>query len=340
MLRKLLQRADLGGDALAPAPPVISIVVIVYDMAEQAEKTVRSLFLDYQQGVHAEDYEVIVVENESPRPMAKAFINSLPANFQYHYRVDAEASPAAAINFGARQARGQHICVMIDGARMLTPGVVRNMLLGHQLSPRAVVSVPGYHLGAELQQLAVNSGYCSAEEARLLASIDWPLDGYRLFDISCFSGSCAPGFFLPNSESNCISLPRNLWQELQGFDEQFDLSGGGLINLDFYKRACELPGIKHVICIGEGTFHQFHGGVTTGGQATEARNAYIEAARAQYREIRGAEFVSPQTQPLFLGEISANAMPFLQESIARVDCLRALVPEKVPAPPLVRVADA
>ncbi|WP_116367395.1 glycosyltransferase family A protein [Parahaliea mediterranea] len=340
MLRKLLQRADHGGESLVIAPPVLSIVVIVYDMAEQAEKTVRSLLLDYQRGVRARDYEVIIVENESARPMAEAFTRNLPANFRYFYRKNAECSPATAINFGARRARGEHICVMIDGARMLTPGVVRNLLLGHQLSPRSVVSVPGYHLGAELQQLAVNSGYGNAEEARLLSSIDWPLDGYRLFDISCFSGSSAPGFFLPNSESNCISLPRNLWQELQGFDEQFDLSGGGLINLDFYKRACELPGVTHVVCIGEGTFHQFHGGVTTGGQAAEKRAAYIDEAKAQYRKLRGAEFESPHTEPVFLGEISVNAMRFVQQSMARVDCSQARVAQEAGVTPLVRVADA
>lgn len=313
MLKKFLQRDDSPG--ASSAPPMISIVVIVYDMAEQAAKTLRSLFVDYQQDVQAADYEVIIVENESAAPLAPAFVQSLPANFHYVLRPDPEPSPAAAINHGASLARGEHICVMIDGARMLTPGVVRNLLLGHRLHPRAVVAVPGYHLGSELQQEAVNSGYNVAQEKQLLDSVGWPLDGYQLFDVACFSGSCAPGFFQPNSESNCISVSRNIWEELQGFDERFDFSGGGLINLDYYKRACEAPGVMHVVAIGEGTFHQFHGGVTTGGQAAEIREAYITASKAQYRKLRGGEFVSPQTSPVFIGEIPPQALRFLEQSI-------------------------
>lgn len=340
MLKKFLQRNEHETEAPARRSPVLSIVVIVYDMPAQAEKTLFSLIADYQQGACADDYEVIVVENASDNPLTAEFTDTLPRNFRYYYRRNGEPSPAAAINFGAEQACGEHICVMIDGARMLTPGVVRNLILGHQLSPRAVVSVPGYHLGRQLQQLAVNSGYDAVEEAELLSSIDWPLEGYRLFDISCFSGSSAPGFFLPNSESNCISLSRELWQELQGFDERFDFSGGGLINLDFYRRACELPAIKHVVCIGEGTFHQFHGGVTTGGQAADVRERYIQDSKEQYRLLRGVDFESPRTEPVFLGEISQHAMRFLEQSMTRLGNRFAPEESEPARPTLARVVDA
>jgi hypothetical protein len=214
---------------------------------------------------------------------------------------------------------------------MLTPGVVRSLLLGHRLSPRAVVAVPGYHLGVELQQEAVNSGYSSEQERKLLQGIGWPLDGYQLFDIACFSGSSAPGFFLPNSESNCISVSRALWGELEGFDERFDFSGGGLINLDFYRRACEACSVLHVMCIGEGTFHQFHGGVTTGGQAAELREAYIDASKEQYRQLRGRDYESPQTDPVYLGELPHNALRFVQQSMDNVSRQTTARPARVRA---------
>ena len=48
---------------------------------------------------------------------------------------------------------------MIDGARMVTPGVVRQALDVFRTAPHAAVSAPGYHIGHKLQQIAVNEGY-------------------------------------------------------------------------------------------------------------------------------------------------------------------------------------
>lgn len=316
MFRKLLSR--LYRQPVECQGPRLSVVVIVYDMPRQAQNTVRSLLADYQQGVSAADYEVVIVENASPNPMDAAFLRQLPGHCRYFLRKDPEPSPAAAINFGARQAVGEQLCIMVDGARMLTPGVVRNMLLASRLHPRPVVAVPGYHLGRELQQTAVGSGYDETAEAALLDSVGWPGNGYGLFDIACFSGSCRGGFFLPASESNCISVDRDTWQRLGGYDTRFDLPGGGLINLDFYRRACEYPETRLVILPGEGSFHQFHGGVTTGGRARQARDAYIARSQAQYESLRGTRFASPRVAACYLGEIPPQAQKFVHRSAAKV----------------------
>lgn len=310
-VKQLLTKAELS---VAPAEPLISIIVIVYDMPSQAVNTIASLTADYQQGVKQSDYEVLIVENESPNLISDTCIRSMPANFRYIKREEAESTPVHAINYGASQAIGKHICLMIDGARMLTPGVVKNLILGHRLHDSAVVSIPGYHIGYELQQEAVKSGYGLETERSLIESIDWPRNGYRLFDIACFSGSSAPGFFLPNSESNCISIPREIWVELGGCDPRFDLRGGGLTNLDLYKRACEFPGVQHVIIPGEGTFHQFHGGVTTGGEDESVTEAYMDSSKEQYRQLRGEDYVNPVTNPVFLGQFPPQAQKFLHYS--------------------------
>lgn len=299
-----------SGEVAAPAPKV-SLVMIVYDMVAQAENTIRSMLTDYQLDVELHEYEVIIVENESPNLMQAEFLRSLPDNFRYFLRRDAETSPGPAVNFGASKATGENICILIDGARMLTPGAIKNVLLGHKLGDSSVVSISGYHLGHEVQQEAVNSGYDYECERRLLASISWPEDGYRLFEISCLNASTKQGFFMPISESNCISVPRRIWDDMCGYDTRFDFKGGGLINLDFYKRACEYPGAQHIILPGEGTFHQFHGGVTTGGQESADRNAYIEASYEQYCTLKGADYDCPKTNPIFLGEVPRQAQRFV-----------------------------
>jgi glycosyltransferase involved in cell wall biosynthesis len=292
----------------------VSFVLIAYDMPLQAQNTVRSLLPDYQLGVQLEEYEVLIVENESANTISREFLDTLPANFSYHLRQETQPTPIHAINYGIERARGENVCVMIDGARLLTPGVIKNTILGHRIANNAIVTVPGYHLGYELQQKAVGSGYDVDQEAALMRSIAWPDDGYRLFEISCFTGSALHGFYVPHSESNCISMPREIWNNLGGYDVQFDMRGGGLVNLDLYKRACEYPGITHIFLHGEGTFHQFHGGVTTGGEDSTARQKFIDAIREQYKQIRGENFSSPETNPLYLGELADSAQPFVHTS--------------------------
>lgn len=299
-------------------PPRLSIVVVVYDMPLQARNTLRSLLPDYQQGANPDDYEVLVIENRSRGLLDPGFVAGLPGNFRYVLREEPSSTPVYAVNEGVRRARGDNVCVMIDGARLLSPGIVHGLLAGHRLYRNAIVAVPGYHIGSELQQLAVASGYDADQDQQLLASIDWPRDGYRLFDIACFSGSCAGGFYLPISESNCLSMPRRSWEELGGMDERFDLRGGGMVNLDLYKRACEHPGVQHVMLPGEGTFHQFHGGVTTGGEAPQVRERFIDEIKAQYRQLRGRDYASPRTRPVFLGEFAPSVHRFVHFSASRL----------------------
>ena len=95
---------------------------------------------------------------------------------------------------------------------------------------------------------------------------------------------------------------------------RFDQIGGGLVNLDFYKRACELPGVGHVVLLGEGTFHQFHGGVTTGGVERRARAALLEDFQKQYEQLRGSAFEPPDSTPIYLGEIPSQLMRFVRVS--------------------------
>jgi hypothetical protein len=321
--------------------PRLSLILVVYKMPLQARNTIRSLLPDYQRGCSIDDYEVIIAENRSPEILDPGFVKGLPRNFRYLLRDETSQTPVFAVNQAARMARGEMIGVMIDGARLITPGVIRGMLQAQRIAPNVVVSVPGYHIGLELQQAAVEKGYGVEEDQRLLASTDWQEDGYRLFDVACLSGSCAGGFFLPNSESNCFAVPRRVWKRLGGMDERFNLRGGGMVNLDLYRRACEHPGLQHVVLPGEGTFHQFHGGVTTGGEPAAARGVLIEQFREQYQALRGEAFASPQTHPVYLGAIPDPALRFLKLSADRAFAARhSRDGKEAPAPRLVTGAKA
>jgi glycosyltransferase involved in cell wall biosynthesis len=297
--------------------PRLSIVLIVYNMPDQAEKTLYSLSPAYQQGVSEDDYEVIVVENHSDRLLGHDRAIKHATNVRYFQRQETLRSPVNAINFGAEQATGSHISIMIDGARMVTPGVVRLALEAFRMAPHAAVSAPGYHIGHKLQQVAVNEGYDEKAEAKLLAGIEWPKDGYRLYDIAVLSGSCQGGFFRSNYESNFICMSMRKWQALGGMDVRYDDFGGGNANLDIYKRLLESPDTPFYLLFGEGSFHQFHGGVTTGTRKAE-RDVIYKALDDQDRAIRGDDRAPPDVRPILLGSPHPSVYRFIRLSLEKV----------------------
>jgi glycosyltransferase involved in cell wall biosynthesis len=295
--------------------PLLSIIVIAYDMPRQALNTLRSLAADYQQNVNADDYEVILVENRSKRNMDAVAIASLPGNFRYFLRDEPGVSPAAAINFGFSQARGKFVGLMIDGARMVTPGVIEHALMAFRITPNAMVAVPGYNLGEHEQQFHLTHGYSEEKEIALLDGINWQNDGYRLFDISCLSEANPNGIFHPFMECNCLFASAEVFKDIGYADERFNLQGGGALNLCIYRNVAMHPQTRSFVLAGEGSFHQLHGGVTTSEVAE--RDSLLKRLNEQLTELIGHPFRSPTVQPILLGKIASPALSYLKHSVDR-----------------------
>ena len=109
-------------------------------------------------------------------------------------------------------------------------------------------------------------------------------------------------------------MPRQLFDELAGFDERFTSPGGGLVNLDFYQRALALKDVQLVTLLGEASFHQVHGGATTG-----PHNRSREMTD-EYQRIRGIPF-DPYPRPWprsdYLGQVPKPVFPWLKDAIRR-----------------------
>ena len=124
--RRLLDASERAGsadtvDVGARKTPELSVVMVVYNMAREAPRTLRSLSPGYQQRIDASDYEVIVIDNGSDEPLGEETVESFGPGFRYVY-VD-NASPS--------------------------PGMLASGLDCLRRFPRAIVGSVGFHLGPD-----------------------------------------------------------------------------------------------------------------------------------------------------------------------------------------------
>ncbi len=268
--------------AAAMMKPKVSLIVISYEMGRELPRTLLSLSPEYQR-LDRDDYEILVIDNNSREPPREDTFAELRASLKIFSCTIASHSPVTAINEGLARARADLIGVWIDGARMASPGLVKACMAAAALHARPVISTLNYQLGPDLQRISSAQGYDQTVEDELLASIDWPSDGYRLFDIATAEIRGGPtGAML---ESNALFLPRSLWDELGGYDEHFTEPGGSVVNPDTLIRAVGLPDTQFIRVLGEGTFHQIHGGLSTSTQS-RAIDMLKEGSRS-YLRLRG-----------------------------------------------------
>ena len=286
----------------------LSVIVVAYDMAREIPRTLQGLARDYQQGAQDLEYEVLLVDNGSPIPLDPKTWAHVDVPVRLIRIDDAAPSPAPAVNVGLAQAHGEVTCVMIDGAHILTPGVFRMALSAFAAFGNAVVATRYFYLGLDEQTVSVAKGYNQQVEDALLERINWPEDGYRLYEIGTALRSTATLISWLNRifESNCLFMRRDLANEIGGMDERFDLPGGGFVNLDTFKRAVEAPGVTPVQLVGEGCFHQLHGGTTTN-VSTQKRDESLAKYRQQYEKIRGHGDVITKKTFLFMGHLPNDA---------------------------------
>ena len=127
--------------------PLLSLVVVVHNMPREAPRTLFTLTPGYQ-NVSPDRYEVLVVDNGSTPPLGRDTVESISPHFQYVYLEPGPPSPARALNEGASRARGQVMGFMIDGARMISPGVLQYAIRATRAYRDPVIGTLGFPLGS------------------------------------------------------------------------------------------------------------------------------------------------------------------------------------------------
>ncbi|HUB15402.1 MAG TPA: class I SAM-dependent methyltransferase [Acetobacteraceae bacterium] len=303
--RAMVARLRLAAAADAmPAPaigrhqPLLSLVVVGYNMPRELPRTIRSLSPAMQREIEARDYEVILIDNGSTRPADAVQLHTLLPDLVMRRMPEPTVSPVPAVNFGLSLARGDLVGVCIDGARMASPGLLSMALAASRLHDRPVIGTIGFHLGPAVQSESIRHGYTEAAEDTLLAGIGWEADGYQLFSIASLASSSGGGWFALPTESNAWFLRAAHWRALGGWDAGFVSPGGGLANHDTWARACADPTACVIMLLGEATFHQVHGGV-----ATNNPNPPMALFHAEYQRLRGHPYRPPTRQSLYFGSL-------------------------------------
>ena len=267
--------------------PQISVVANFFNMRREARRTLYSMTSEYQRDISASQFEVIAVDNGSTEPLDENSVRAFGENFQYAYYQTTSESPAATLNQAVGIASAPLILIVLDGARILSPGILAYTLKAAKAFQNPFIYTLAMHIGSELQNESMLQGYDQAVEDALLEKTPWKENGYELFRVSSVATSSGTGFFSALSESNCIGLYKSTFSDLGGFDERFESPGGGLVNLDFFNRIREQSDIESVMLLGEATFHQFHRGVAT--NVPKSEHPWSEFHK-EYEAIRGRPF--------------------------------------------------
>ena len=285
----------------------LSVVVVFYNMRREAARTLHSLSRAYQQGIDDLDYEVIVVENGSDpdQKLGAEFVESFGPEFRYiDLGDDAQPSPSHALNLGLQEGRGKNIALMIDGAHVLTPSVLRYGLAGLATYEPAIVATQQWYVGPGQQPDAMSDGYDQAYEDRLFARIEWPEAGYRLFDIGHFIGD--RDWFDGLWESNCIFVPRTLLEQVGRLRRELLDAGRRLRQPRALRAARLVTRRQRRHDPRRGSFHQVHGGTTTNQADADERHSRIVGYAEHFADLRGRRFRGPGKPIHYVGRIRSR----------------------------------
>jgi hypothetical protein len=328
MLLKTVFR-DLFNSRARRAPPSLSVIINFYNNVREARNALYSLTRAYQRGAQDIPYEVIAIDNGSPKPLSDAYVQAFGPEFQYRFVATKSVSPVKAINDACRDAIGDQLLVIIDGAHILSPGILKLTREAFERFPSPFVATVPFHIGPQMQNLSVPLGYNQQVEDRLLDESGWKENGYRLYSVSAAFADGSGGWYGQLFESGCFAIRKDEFLRLGGYDERFQSRGGGLASLDLFQRALATPELTYVMLLGEGTFHQVHGGVATN---APVHDHPWKAFHHEYRQIRGHSFFRVPREPVFLGTVPGEASRLAALSRR----LSAEVWRKHPAVPAIR----
>ena len=257
----------------------LSVIVGSFELKHQILRTIMSIRQAIKNQTELE-VEIIIADNSTVNVLAESKSNVLSDVRILSYGTE-KIPIHIAMNRATNCASGDFLCVMIDGARIWSPQILKKCI--PLLSQSALIHVPNYQLGCSHQMYSKENGHTVELETKILMNAGWPsLRTEELIRQSWCEdhAGLGPRVF----ESNCLFVSRELWNSVQGFDSSFKRVDGGFASADLLERLVAKGGELQILST-EGTFHQLHHGSTTT-TASQTRQAVREMT-LEYKLIRG-----------------------------------------------------
>lgn len=244
---------------------MLEVVICTFNMEYELQNTIKSCLPPFQQVVTTDNYRILILDNGSDDHVSYNSIVELSENIRLIKSPFKSVSPTKALNWVIRNyCDSDYLMICIDGARMFSANLLEKSFQVHSNIPNAFVYSISYHIGNRSHQELAKEGFTLDEARQFLTSINWEENSKTLLNNSVLALSSKGGYFSSIAESNAFSVSRFLFEEIGGFDERFLTPGGGYCNLEIFQRYVHDPRTVNVCLLNEGTFHQYHGGASTG----------------------------------------------------------------------------
>lgn len=250
--------------------PLVSVLVANMDHIEDLRRCLGSLFLH---GGH-ENFEVILIENNSTQPETMRFYEALVKQYKnvHAVRYQGAFNFSAINNFGAQYARGEHLLLLNNDVELLSQGFVREMLSYSQRPDVGAVGAKLYYPDDKIQHAGVfigiggSAGHNHKGHPRKSGG-----DMYRLCTTQNFSAVTGA----------CMMVKTGLYQAAGGLDaEHFAVAYN---DIDFCLRLHEKGFLNVMTPFAEGYHHESksRGDDTKAGGEKQAR---YEAEKAFFQK--------------------------------------------------------
>ena len=138
------------------ANPLISVLIPNKDHVDDLERCLSSLY----KNAGYDNFEVLVLENNSTDPATESYYAALPAKYPRCrvLRYEGAFNFSAVNNFGAAQAKGEHLLLLNNDIEVLSPDFLRELLSYSQRADVGAVGAKLYYPDDTIQHAGVIMG--------------------------------------------------------------------------------------------------------------------------------------------------------------------------------------
>ena len=192
--------------------PLVSIIIANKDHVEDLSKCIRSIL----EKTTWKNWEVIVVENNSTDPETFRYYKEIEKDSRIRVvKWERGFNYSAINNFGAGFAKGDQFLLLNNDTEIITPDWLEQMLMFAQRKDVGAVGVMLYYPDDTVQHagVIVGLGGSAAHSHKHFKRGD-PGYACRLTVVQDLSAVTAA----------CIMIPRNVWEEVNGLDEGYQVA--------------------------------------------------------------------------------------------------------------------